>query len=115
MFSSDQLAEMFFHDLKQYNTTNFKTIANADLSISNPIIYKSFSSVVTRYFIFQEHHPEISDMEHRILYFKLKIDMISRYFSQYPSDSIEDLRPFQIELLNYVKLHESIKTGDMNV
>lgn len=103
MISSTQLVHTFFHDLKKYNSTNFRTIEKADLSTATSTIHKAFSSVVTRYFIFCEKHPEISDTELRILFFKLKIDLISRYFSEYPDVNTDQLRAFQVELNNYVK------------
>lgn len=78
MLSSLELTKLFFKDLKSYNSTNYRTIEKADLSIDNATVHKAFSSVVTRYFIFAERHPEISDADRRILYFKLKIDMIAR-------------------------------------
>lgn len=109
MLSKSELVKIFFRDLKQYNSTNFRTIEKADLSIDSPTVHKAFSSVVTRYFIFQERHPEISDTDMRILYFQLKIDMIARYFSEYPSDTAEELRPFQMELQNYIKSSRSIE------
>lgn len=110
MVSSKTLTQTFFHDLKQYNSTNFRTILKCSLNQEDATIHKAFSSVVTRYFIFSERHPEVSDTDKRILYFKLKIDMIARYFSNYPDVSIDELRPFQLELINYVK--ESRGTDD---
>ena len=103
MISSKELTQTFFHDLKQYNSTNFRTILKADLSKEDATVHKAFSSVVTRYFIFSEKHPEVTDTDKRILYFKLKIDMIARYFSNYPDVSLDELKPFQLELKNYVK------------
>ena len=109
MISSNQLVQMFFKDLKQYNATNFKTIAKADLSKDNATVHKAFSSVVTRYFIFKERHPEISEVEHNILYFKLKLDLIARYFTEYPDTTTDNLVAFQLELENYLK---ETKGGD---
>lgn len=103
MMSGVELTNTFFHDLKQYNATNFRTIEHAQLVEDDPTVHKAFSSVVTRYFIFRERHPELSDAECNMLYFKLKIDMISRYFSEYPASNIDELRAFQLELQNYVK------------
>lgn len=103
MISSNQLVQLFFKDLKQYNATNFKTIAKADLSKDDATVHKAFSSVVTRYFIFKERHPEISDVEHNILYFKLKLDLIARYFTDYPDTTTDNLVAFQLELRNYIK------------
>ena len=102
-FSFPYLVQLFFHDLKQYNATNFKTIAKADLSKNDATVHKAFSSVVTRYFIFKERHPEITEVEHNILYFKLKLDLIARYFTDYPDTSTDNLIAFQIELRNYIK------------
>lgn len=103
MLSSNQLVQLFFKDLKQYNATNFKTIAKADLSKNDATVHKAFSSVVTRYFIFKERHPEISEVEHNILYFKLKLDLIARYFTDYPDTTTDNLIAFQLELKNYLK------------
>lgn len=103
MLSSLELTQLFFRDLKSYNSTNFRTIEKAALRSDDATVHKAFSSVVTRYFIFAERHPEISDEERRILYFKLKIDMIARYFSEYPDVNLDFLRPFQIELQQYVR------------
>ena len=103
VLSSLELTRLFFKDLKSYNSTNFKTIERADLSVDDAVVHKAFSSVVTRYFIFAERHPEISDSEKRILYFKLKIDMIARYFAEYPDVNLDLLKAFQIELQQYVK------------
>lgn len=99
---------LFFHDLKKYNGSNFKALHSADLSNMSPEIVKAFSSVITRYFIFCEKHPEISELEKRVLYFKLKIDMVARFFSNYPDTNADDLVAFQTEL-NY---YESISNGD---
>lgn len=113
MRSSNELVQLFFHDLKQYNTTNFKTIAKADLSKNDATVHKAFSSVVTRYFIFKERHPELTDAEHNILYFKLKLDLVARYFSEYPDTTTDNLIAFQIELKNYIR-DVSIKEDELN-
>ena len=98
----DELANLFFADLKHYNATNFRTLAHADVDHPDAVIHKAFSSVITRYHIFCERHPEVSDQDKRILYYKLKIDMIGRYFSMYPDIHSDELRAFQLELLSYV-------------
>lgn len=103
MLSSNQLTNLFFSELRNYNLTNFKAIQKADLSIQDASVHKAFSSVVTRYFIFKEKHPELSDTEHNILYFKLKLDLVAKYFSEYPDTSTDNLVAFQIELRDYVK------------
>ena len=116
MVSNLQLTELFFHDLKAYNSTNFRTIATADLTREDPVVHKAFSSVVTRYFIFCERHPEISDGDKRILFFKLKIDMIAKYFSAYPDINLDWLRAFQLELLQYLQdqKYKKLKTSEVN-
>lgn len=103
MKSSNELVQLFFSDLKKYNSTNFKSIANADLSVEDAAVHKAFSSVVTRFFIFKEKHPEVSETESKILYFKLKLDLVARYFSEFPDTSSDNLVAFQIELRNYLK------------
>ena len=112
MLSSIELTRSFFCDLKSYNSTNFRTLEQADLDNADATTHKAFSSVVTRYFIFAERHPEITLEERRILYFKLKIDMIARYFSEYPDVNLDYLRPFQLELKQYVR---EIKGGEEDV
>ena len=104
--TTNELITLFFCDLKKYNSTNFNHLINADLSLDDdPVVRKSFSSVITRYFIFREKHPEITDEENKILYFKLKLDMVARYFSEYPDATPEDLISFQREIRNFVKEH----------
>jgi hypothetical protein len=66
-------------------------------------IKKAFSSVVTRYFIFCEKHPELTITETHILYYQLKIDMIARFFASYPNSNIDELKPFQLELQNFLE------------
>lgn len=112
MLSSLELTQLFFRDLKSYNSTNFRTIEKATLDVDDATVHKAFSSVVTRYFIFAERHPELTSEDKRILYFKLKIDMIARYFSEYPDVNLDLLKPFQLELKQYVR--ES-KGGDYDV
>lgn len=96
--SSNELSNLFFSDLKKYNLTNYKTLERADLSDSNPIVHKAFSSAITRYFIFCERHPEISEADKKLLYYMVKVDMVARYFSEYPDADIDCLRQFQDEL-----------------
>ena len=103
MASNLELKDLFFHDLKSYNTTNFRTLSKAKLDKNDATVHQAFSSVVTRYFIFQERHPEVSDLDMRVLFFQLKIDMIARYFANYPATTLDELRPFQLELLNYIR------------
>ncbi len=97
------LSNIFFSELKQYNSTNFKALHTAELSIADPSVIKAFSSVITRYFIFCEKHPEISVIDKRILYFQLKIDMIARFFANYPDTNTDDLIAFQTELRYFIK------------
>lgn len=101
--TSLELTTTFFRDLKNFNSTNFKTLENAKLDSDDATVHKAFSSVVTRYFIFAERHPEVSAEDKRILYFKLKIDMIARYFSEYPDVNLDLLKPFQLELKEHLR------------
>ncbi len=106
MVSSTKLTNIFFHDLKKYNSTNFRNIQKADLNDVDANTLKAFSAVVTRYFIFCENHPEIDITDLRVLYYTLRIDLIARYFSEYPSpdiDATDHLRLFQLELQHYLK------------
>lgn len=109
--SSTELSEMFFSDLKKYNSTNFKTVSCADLTTESPTVHKSFSASITRYFIFAEKHSDLTDEELKMLYYKLKLDMVARYFATYPASNLDDLRPFQQELACYVEL-KSKEVGD---
>lgn len=103
----NELIDLFLTELRHYNSTNFKALESADLSTgtASAVTHKAFSSVITRYFIFREKHPEITDEENKILYFKLKLDLVAKYFSEYPETSTDNLIAFQIELRNYVKEH----------
>ena len=100
----DDLQDLFFKDLKSYNSTNFRTLLKSDLYSSKDmsVVHKAFSSVVTRYFIFREKHAgELTDSEFNMLYFKLKIDLISEYFSEYPNSDISTLISFQDQIKEY--------------
>jgi hypothetical protein len=103
MRSAKELTSLFFRDLHKYNQTNYRTIATADLSKQDATVHKSFSSVLTRYFIFKEKHPEVSEEELRILYFKLKLDLVALYFSEFPDTTTDNLIAFQLELRRYIK------------
>ena len=116
--NSLELTNLFLKELKAYNSSNFRTIEKADLSEDSAIVHKAFSSAVTRYFIFSEKHPEISDADKRILYFKLKLDMVARYFSEYPDTNTDLLRAFQLELQQFFsdqKQQEFLESGDNHV
>lgn len=115
MANSNKLSDLFFGELKQYNTTNFKTLVNADLTQENAVVHKACSSVVTRYFIFVEKHPEIPESEAKMLYFQARIDMVARYFSEYPAANISDLKPFQDELKRFVERSKEVIDGKHDI
>ena len=100
----------FFKELKQYNSTNYRTLLKADLSQEDAVTNKAFSSVLTRFFIFTEKHPELSQVDRRVLFFKLKLDLIAKYFADYPECHADCLRPFQMELESYSKKNEEDET-----
>ncbi len=111
--TTQELINLFFSDLRRYNISNFKTLEHADLTKDDdPVVRKSFSSVITRYFIFREKHPEISDEENKILYFKLKLDQVARYFSEYPDTTSDNLIAFQLELKSYIREHKADIAAD---
>lgn len=102
--SSTELANMFFEDLKAYNSRNFQALIHADLTIYDPASLKAFASVITRYFIFCEKHPEVSQQEAKVLFFHLNLDLIAKYFSEYPDmDHSEELQAFQTKLIQYAR------------
>lgn len=103
MKTTKELVHLFFTDLKKYNATNFKTLQHADVSVDDATVRKCFSAVITRYFIFRERHPEITEAEANLLYFKLKLDLIAKYFAEYPDAAPDSLIAFQLELNNYVR------------
>jgi hypothetical protein len=107
--TAQELETCFFTELKKYNSTNYNTLLNADLSKNDAKTHKSFSSVITRYFIFREKHAEFSEAEFNLLYFKLKLDLISDYFAQYPDSSTDTLVAFQQELRKFAKLQKESK------
>lgn len=111
MADSNKLSDLFFKELKQYNTTNFKTLLNADLTKEDAVVHKACSSVVTRYFIFVEKHPEISESDAKLLYFQARVDMVARYFAEYPVSNISDLKPFQDELKRFAEKAKEVVNG----
>ena len=99
---SSNLQSTFFSELKSYNKSNFKSILATNYADDTPISNKVFSSVVTRFYIFADKHPEISQSELNALYYSLGIDLVAKYFSEYPSLSPEEyLKPFQDALITY--------------
>lgn len=96
--SISDVLDLFFRDMKEFNKSNFKSIHTADLSKIDLSVYKSFSSIVTRYFIFCDKHPEISEEMRKLLYYKLKIDLIARFYTNYPVGDVKDLEAFKREL-----------------
>lgn len=101
--TSQELTNCFFNDIKKFNNTNFKTIARADLSKQDATVHKAFSSVITRYFIFREKHPEVTEGEFKMLYFALSLDLVASYFSEYPNTTTDYLVAFQMHLKKYIK------------
>lgn len=99
--NSSELSSLFFSELKQYNKTNYKELRDATFKDNDPSTYKACSSVVTRFFIFAEKHPEISQADLKLVYYKLRIDLIAHYFAEYPAASLDNLRPFQEELIKH--------------
>lgn len=116
MKSSTELEQMFFKDLRKFNSTNFTKLAKADLTIDDPVVHKAFSSVITRYFIFREKHKdELTEAEMNMLYFKLKLDMVAEYFSEYPESNTDVLIGFQNELRKFLKHNKDKVEEESNV
>ena len=97
------LSHQFFNELKKYNSTNFRTLNSANIQDLNPADLKAFSSVVTRYMIFCEKHQEFTLLDKNMLWFQLKLDMIARFFADFPNSNSDDLIAFQTELKHYVE------------
>lgn len=114
MRTKKELTDCFFSDLHSYNNRNFKTIATADLSVQDATTHKAFSSAITRYFIFREKHPEISEEEFKILYFVLSLDLVATYFAEYPDTTLDNLVAFQLHVKNYVKEQKRKRGEDYN-
>ena len=104
----NELINLFFSELKKYNGSNFKTLKNADLKHDgdDPVVRKAFSSVLTRYSIFCEKHPEVDKVNSRIMYYRLGLDKIGLYFSEYPDTTADNFVCFQVELRKYVKANQ---------
>lgn len=120
MSENTVLTDTFFHDLKEYNNKNFRDMCRLDINQVSPKLLKAFSSVITRYFIFLEHHSDLSLSDSRLLFFKLRIDMIGRYFSEYPDTDSDMLRPFQQLLIEYAHKEQeneetAAKIPDINI
>ena len=111
--NAKDLAQLFLKELKAYNQPNFKAIAKADLTKQDAAVHKAFSSAITRYFIFREKHPEISESEFNMLYYKLKLDLVAVYFSEFPDTTTDNLVGFQIEVKRYIKERRSKGIDDL--
>ena len=47
-----------------------------------------------------------------MLYYQLKIDLIAKYFSEYPESDISPLKAFQEELQKFASNHSAKKDKD---
>lgn len=114
--TTNELINFFFFELKKFNTNNFKTLKTADLKNNgdDPLVRKAFSSVLTRFNLFCEKHPEIDDVSIKIMYYKLGLDKIGQYFSEFPETSTDNFVTFQVELRKYVKSLEGTEEEETN-
>jgi hypothetical protein len=114
--TTNELINLFFSELKGFNSRNFKTLRTADLKNNgdDPLVRKAFSSVLTRFNIFCEKHPEIDPVSTKIIYFKLGLDKIGKYFSDFPETTPDNFVTFQLELKRYVKSLEESGTNIEN-
>lgn len=103
MMECSALKELFLQELKRYNPNNFNRLIKTDLSSESPDALKCYSSAVTRYFIFAENHPEIAREDLNLLYYLLRIDLVAKYFSEYPASNLEYLRIFQSDLSKFIE------------
>jgi hypothetical protein len=101
-------SSVFFKELKQYNTTNYRALLKADLSIEDASTIKAFSSAITRFFIFIEKHPEVTETDRRVLYYKLKLDMVAQFFAEFPESNLDLLKGFQFELQSFDKKDDEV-------
>jgi hypothetical protein len=103
--SSEQLQDLFFKELKKYNSTNFRDICKANLESTDEEEFdqtcKAFSSAITRYNIFKQKHPEIDRSLMLMLYYKLKLDVIAKYFTVYPDSPVKYFEGFQQDVKSY--------------
>jgi NAD+ kinase len=56
----------------------------------------------------KEKHPEIPREEHNLIYYKLKLDLIGKFFEHYPNASTDNFIAFQIELKSYLAEHRNV-------
>lgn len=112
--TTNELINLFFSELKGFNSRNFKTLRAADLKNNgdDPLVRKAFSSVLTRFTIFCEKHPEIDPVSIKIMYFKLGLDKIGKYFSDFPETTSDNFVTFQLELKRYIKSLEESGTKE---
>jgi hypothetical protein len=94
-------SKMFFDMTRGHNSTNWGKLVVAiktETPSLNQPTWKALSSLVTRYWLFIEKHPDMSESDCHMLYYILGIDRIGKLISTYPRYSEEDFRSLQEQL-----------------
>ena len=109
-------SKMFMEETRHYNSTNFRKLRTC-LDISHPVLnqptWKALTSLTTRYWLFIEKHPELTESDRHMLYFLLGIDRIGKLMASYPRIIDEDFQGLieqLIPVINEVLADEQSKT-----
>jgi len=88
--------------IRGYNSTNWRKLVTAikdEAPSLNQPTWKALSSLVTRYWLFVEKNPAMSESDRHMLYYILGIDRIGKLIATYPRCKDEDYRSLQEQLL----------------
>jgi hypothetical protein len=95
-------SKMFFNMTRGHNSTNWRKLVAAfqdETPTLNQPTWKALSSLVTRYWLFIEKNPDMSESDRHMLYYILGIDRIGKLIATHPRCSDEDFRSLQEQLL----------------
>jgi hypothetical protein len=98
----DVYSKMFMNITQHYNSTNWRKLVNCVKS-ETPVLdqptWKALTSLSTRYWLFVEKNPEMSESDRHMLYFLIGMDRIGKLMATFPRCSDEDFRSLQEQLL----------------
>lgn len=84
---------LFLHELFKYNKNNYEQLhKSTNLDELDINVYKAATSLITRYFIWVQNHPELSEDEVNQMFYILSLDEILQAISEFPQIPVDKLR-----------------------
>jgi len=98
-------SKMFMEETRHYNVTNFRRLRSC-LEVPRPVLdqptWKALTSLVTRYWIFAEKHPEMTASDRNMLYFLIGLDRIGKLMACHPRCDDEEFKGLAEQLLSVI-------------